>query len=114
MNKKQLNQSLNLWVDNVDTLIFFPENTRDISYQQVINNGTMSKQHQIIIDYLTNHHTQGSTFNDISRDTGLRISSITARINELRKKEIVYLYGKTIDPITQKLNCVWNLKEYMR
>jgi DNA-binding MarR family transcriptional regulator len=64
----------------------------------------MSRQQQIIIDYLSTHHNQGSTFNDISRDTGLRISSITARINELRKKEIVYLYGKTIDQQTTALD----------
>lgn len=114
MKAKHQNYSLNLWVDNVDNIISSSEDVRNLSYQQVINNGLISKQQQTIIDYLSTHQTQGSTFNDICRDTGLRISSVTARINELRKKEIVYLYGKTIDPQTNKLNCLWNLKEYQR
>lgn len=101
--------SLTFWVDSNDSVLVSPKQVRDSSYRQVVDSGIVSKQAGQIFDYLLNY-PDGKSNNDINRALGVRVSSVTARINELRKQGRVIMVGKAIDYETGKLNVLWGAK----
>lgn len=104
-----IDTSLTFWVDNNDSVLVTPDQVRDSSYRQVLDSGIVSKQAGQIFQYLLNY-PEGKSNNDINRALGIRVSSVTARINELRKQERVFMVGKAIDYETGKLNVLWGAK----
>lgn len=75
-------------------------------YKTVIENNHLMKCQQKVFKVLSkgNH-----TMYEISKKTGIPQHIVTARLMELRKKELVIFHcvKKNID--TQRMNCVWSL-----
>ena len=100
------NLSLFLWMTEDGEVLTSPEDIRNISYEQVMEHNQDTSQRSVVFHYL-HRHPDGKTMNDIERDLHMRISSVTARINELRKRGLVRMEGARVDEKTGKLNCVW-------
>lgn len=95
-------ENLNIWINEADNSIIVDSfDVRDASYK-----GDFSSQTERIYYYLL-CNGEGKTSNELSKELNIRINAICGRINELRKKEIVGVIGKKIDPVTGKLNIVW-------
>lgn len=103
--------SLSLWVvdDCFSHPTSLPNVTRNNSHAQINRQGIAEVQRDKILDYLR-AHPQGLSNQEIEQQTGMRISSITARINELRKNGCVSCGGARINSLTGKLNAFWVVK----
>lgn len=99
-------QTLLLWVDETGTLINSPKIVRNISYETIPENKKL-RQQTAILEYLSTHNFSSNA--DIERDLNMRISSVTARINELRVKGLVCVDGSKINDKTGKLNITWKV-----
>lgn len=98
--------SLLLWVEQgVASQVNPSLDSRNNAYELVVLSGCADDQRTQLYQYLLRHPQQ--SFNDLQRRTRLRLSSITARINELRKNGLVILDGYKVDEVTGIRNCTW-------
>lgn len=105
-----MTESLLLWVDgNTNEIVTSPKQTRNSSYYQITNDGTANKQADRVLEYISTHNFCSNA--DIEKDLHMRISSVTARINELRKKGLIQIAGSKLNPNTNKLNIVWSVQK---
>lgn len=102
-----MTETLLLWINEVDNLISSPEDVRNESYNTIIKNGSKDRQANIVYEYLITHNNSSNA--DIEEGLKMRISSVTARINELRKKGLIEIAGSKINKKTGKLNIVWKV-----
>ena len=77
------------------------------SLREHARSGELGKQHRMIMLHL-NNNPEGLSNNDINRQLILKISTVTARINELRKKGLVVRRKEDkVDPYTNRRVRVW-------
>ena len=78
------------------------------SFKEVCDSGLREKQYSKIKKALAGMEMNN---NEIVLATGIKISSVTARVNELRKKGEIVLVGKKRDTNTNRMCMVWRLVE---
>jgi predicted transcriptional regulator len=83
--------------------------TKRESYQQTKHNGSSEAQQERIM-FCLREHPQGLSNQELETILKMRISSITARINELRKQGLVECGGAKINKDTERLNATWRMK----
>lgn len=71
------------------------ENVQDTSAEakEIIENDGTAKQQRSKVYHLIKNSENGLAISEISKITGLQKSSISPRVNELRKQHLVYLDG---------------------
>lgn len=74
-----------------------------------LEHSKLSDQYQRILEALKNNG--GLVNRDIEDVTGITISSITARTNELKKKGLIYVDGIGVSKITGKKGELLKIKE---
>ena len=86
------------------------QETSKESYKKILSDGSITIQsHQLYV--VLKAHPEGLSNQDLEQYTKLRISSITARINELRKQGLVECAGTKKNKITGKNNLLWKATE---
>ena len=100
-----MTESLLFWVNEERTLIDTPQSVRDNSFFQLPETAKLRQQNKIFSFLLT----QNASNTDLEEALGIRMSSVTARINELRTKGLITVAGSKINPKTGKLNIVWSV-----
>jgi predicted HTH transcriptional regulator len=105
-----MHESLSLWLVETGNLISDTIETRNASYETVNRSRGTLLQRERIINCLR-LQPQGYSNQELEQELGMRISSVTARINELRKQGLIESAGARINNNTGKLNVAWILKE---
>jgi hypothetical protein len=77
--------------------------TSRLSYDAVKSDGTVTKQAGVILDLLRTFPDRPFSRFDIHAVTGMRLSSVCGRANELMKAGLVVEPGTKIDPLTGKV-----------
>jgi len=80
------------------------------AYASVVSEGVEGRQCMIILNTLKSIR-EPLTFNEISTYAGVRLSSVTARVNYLVKQGLVVEAGKRKDRLTDRTNHVWTIKK---
>lgn len=87
-----------------------PASTSIENYHEHRRSGALGAQAQAILDFLAKHPNKNWSRSEIERATGIRLSSVCGRINELLKEELITerperacgVTGKTIRPVRIK------------
>ena len=102
---------LSLWVTDEGKLVTsseLPNVTKSNSFKQ-FGQG-IEAQRERVFEFLR-QHPQGLSNQEIEEKTGMRISSITARVNELRKQGLIACGGARTNERTGKLNAFWMVQQ---
>lgn len=83
-----------------------PEQIRNLSWDQA--RSRLNRLQNEVFEYLEKHNS--ATTEKIAEGLNRRISSITARIKELRELEIVELKQHSKSEITGRSVCVWQIR----
>ena len=63
------------------------------AYQKINEDGTVGQQAEEILNFLK-EHGEPMTNKEIQKSTGLEISSVSGRVNDLKKRGLVEVVGK--------------------
>jgi hypothetical protein len=72
------------------------------AYDEIRSDGTTSKQCAVILDLLRTFPDRLFSRFDIHSVTGLRLASVTGRVNEMIAVGLVVETGTKVDPLTSK------------
>ncbi len=88
---------------------YYSEQTRDESYKiTMMDTDSTQKQYKKIMDCFTLH--DGWTMQEIEAKTHIPVHIVSARLNELRKDEMIITDGeRRKNPFTGRPNIVWKL-----
>ncbi|MCC6323787.1 MarR family transcriptional regulator [Candidatus Nomurabacteria bacterium] len=88
---------------------YYSEQTRNESYKiTMADSNSTEKQYNKIINCFTLH--DGWTMQEIEAKTGIAVHIVSARLNELRKDEIIMTdTERRKNPVTGRPNIVWKL-----
>lgn len=85
---------------------------RDISYKNIINQSHTDIQREIVGRIIASH-PEGITDREICMMTGIRLSSVNARRNELSNIGAVGIAVYTDDHGDSHLNTLWGIENYL-
>ena len=77
------------------------------AYKDFKDSGKDVYQREIVYKKIKAFYDSGLTLNEISKYTNIRLSSVTARVNELCKDGRVHDIGTKIDGVTGRNNTAW-------
>ena len=99
--------TLTLWMYDDGTTIT-SDDTKRLSH--LLHKNKVVQQERIL--ELLRLHPEGLSNQEIEQALHMRISSVTARINELRKQDppLVFSGGVKMNVMTERLNAVWKVK----
>ena len=79
------------------------------AYNHIKQSGQMNKMEQKVYDFLS-IHPRGLTNMEISLRLKMPINAVTGRMNGLVKKGFVKINGKRQNPVSGRLNHVWQVQ----
>lgn len=81
------------------------QTTSKIAYKDISEDGTTGNQSRRILDVV---NTGGSSLREISKRTGIDINAVSGRVNELKKKGVLFpalrrkcsITGRLVTPVS--------------
>ncbi len=78
------------------------------AYADMGASGRIAKQHHLIMGTMRNV-AEALTLNELAQITGIRLSSMAGRVNELVKLGSLKENGRRLDRVTERHNITWCL-----